>query len=335
MLKDPKWPIVGHSNIVSYLQNSLSTLNVSHAYLFLGPKSLGKTTVAKYFVNALVCRELGQDKAPCNSCEFCRQIIAGVHPDVFWIDRQISETSGQKKKNISILQIRSLQNKLHLGSFLDSYKVALITEAHTLSIEAANSLLKILEEPAKKTIIILLADNNFLPATIVSRCQVFNFLPVSDKDIFDYLLTLKIDRKKAKTLTALSFGRPGMAAHFASATEEYFNFKAQVKQCLDIMGADLPRKFKITSEIASSYDLDLVKETLSIWQRIIRDIILIKNSAEGLISNRSFVSELTILAGEYSTRELIEMSNQLDLSKKYLDSNVNAKLTLENLALNF
>ena len=134
------WPIVGHSNFVSYLKHCLGSSQVGQAYLFIGPAHLVKTTLTKHFVDQLV---EGADQVSVNP---------KLHPDIHWLARETNEKTGKLKKNISIEQVRQLQNKLSLHSFLNTYKVGVITQAHTLSTEAANSLLKTLEEPTPKTI---------------------------------------------------------------------------------------------------------------------------------------------------------------------------------------
>ncbi|MFA6254513.1 MAG: DNA polymerase III subunit delta' [Patescibacteria group bacterium] len=333
-----QWPIVGHSNIVSYLQQSLLNGRLAQAYLFVGPLQVGKTTIVKSFVNSLVCENLHQGKelVPCGQCQHCRQVTNKIHPDIFWLERIDNEKTGKLKKNIGIEQIRELQNKLSLHSFLDSYKIAVINEAQTLSSEAANSLLKTLEEPTPKTIIILLTTSlASLPQTIVSRCQILKFLPVSSQEIFDYLISLKVERKKAKVLAALAFGRPGLAIDYFNEPENYLTFQDQTKQLITLVKADLTSRFKIVNDLALGNDVNSIKESLSNWQRIFRDLSLIKIGAENLISNLNLQTELKSLAEGYSRDNLLKIMAEITTAKRYLDANVNPKLTLENLILNF
>jgi len=333
-----EWPIIGHSNIVSYLKKGLASLKVSHAYLFVGPLHIGKTIVAQNFVNSLICENLHKNEGPvpCGQCQYCQQIAKKIHPDVFWLSRETNEKTGKLKKNISIEQIRELQNKLSLHSFLNSYKVAVINETETLSLEAANSLLKTLEEPTPKTVIIMLVTNAAtLPQTIISRCQVLNFLPVRTEEIFDHLRSLKIERKKAKVLAELSFGRPGIAINYIEEPEDYINFQSQAKQFVSLMTADMNSRFRMLEELVDLRQVDSAKETLSIWSKILRDLVLIKYSAENLISNLKLLSELKPLARNYSSDDLLDFLTSVSLSRRYLSANVNPKLTLENLILNF
>lgn len=333
-----EWPIVGHSNIVSYLQKGLEGQRVSHAYLFVGLQHIGKTIMAENFVNSLICENFHSNKGsvPCGECQCCRQVSNQVHPDVAWLGREVNEKTGKLKKNISIEQIRTLQNRLSLHSFLNSYKVAVINEAETLSLEAANSLLKTLEEPTPKTVIVLLTTTvSALPRTVISRCQILNFLPVSTEEIFNHLLSLKIDRKKAKTISELSFGRPGTAINYIEQPEDYNDFQASAKQFLTLMKSDLSSRFKMIGELVDLKNVGLVKETLNTWSKVIRDLILIRYLAENLISNSKLLPELQPLATSYSSDDLMSFMRDVNLSQRYLAANVNPKLTLENLVLNF
>lgn len=332
-----KWPIIGHSNIVSYLQNSLTGNSLAHAYLFVGPDHVGKTTVAKLLVNSLVCDNfaLQKNNLPCGQCRGCRQVATGIHPDIYWVKRELNEKTEKFKKNISIEQIRGLQSKLGLRSFLDSYKVAIVADAQTLSLEAANSLLKGLEEPAPKTVIVLLSNSvASLPKTIVSRCQMIKFRPVADKEIVDHLVNLKIERKKSRTLAALAFGLPGLALNYVENKDDYFKLQDSIKTFLGLIDQDIAAKFKTVDEVLNN-DTDETKEILLIWRKILRDALLIKMDVSSLVSNISLSTEIKRLATKLSTNEIRLMIKEIDQTKKYLDSNVGVRLTLENLVLKF
>lgn len=332
------WPIVGHKTIVSYLQQSLENEKVGHAYLFTGPRQIGKNTVAQYFVNSLICDGLnkGSGPVPCGQCEYCRQMANKMHPDFFYVSREINEKTGKLKKNISIEQIRQLQNKLSLHSFLNSYKVAIIDQAESLSLEAANSLLKTLEEPSPKTVIILLASNLVvLPQTIASRCQVIKFLPVGSKEILEHLQTLKVERKKAKAIAELAFGRPGMAISYTTEPENYDDFLEKVNQFILLLKSGLSQRFKLISEMDELSDVNSLKESLVTWSKVLRDIFLIKYSAPNLVSNVKSFSELEKISAGYNFETLIKILGEINLTKRYLDANVNPKLALENLVLTF
>lgn len=332
-----KWPIIGHSNIVDYLQNSLESLGVSHAYLFVGQDGVGKKITADYFASSLVCRELEQSakkNVPCGACECCKQVSNHTHPDIFWVKRELNEKTDKLKKNISIEQVRQLQGQLSMGSFMNTYKVAIITEAEKLSLEAANALLKTLEEPTQKTVLILLASNlTSLPKTIGSRCQVLRFLPVSSQEIYQHLVARKIDKKKAKTLAAISYGRPGLALNFAANKEDYQSYLEDVRQFNLLVKSATIEKFKILGGLAK-LDNDSLKRVLNIWLKIMRDSLLLKNNSGAYISHINFEADIENLSSQENPK-LFKMISEVEKAKKYIDENVNTRLILENLALTF
>jgi len=333
-----QWPIIGHSNIVSYLQNNLRNRNIAQAYFFVGLGHIGKTTIAQNFVASLACENFknGLGPIPCGQCQCCRQLANNIHPDIFWLNREVDEKTDKLKKNVSIEQIRDLQNRLSLHSFLDSYKVAVINDASTLSQEAANSLLKTLEEPTPKTVIILLANNLLgLPKTIISRCQVLKFLPVRTQEIFDHLLSLKVDRKKAKILAELSSGCPGLALSYYSDADLYDEFQDKVNQFVSLLKTDINERLKMVNDLVDSNDFEEIKDNLLIWTKIFRDMLLIRHSLDAWVTNLKFSSDLKELAACYSKSNLINFLKEIDLAKRYLLANANPKLTLENLVLNF
>lgn len=330
------WPVIGHQGIVRYLQHCLEAGNIAQAYLFTGPAHLGKRFLAEILVNSLICKnfhEKNSEFVPCGVCECCRQLANRVHPDVYWLKREVNDKSDKLKKNISIEQIRELQNKLNLCSFLNSFKIAVVDGAETLSLDAANSLLKTLEEPTKNTVIILLAENiAWLPKTIVSRCQTLKFLPVAAQEIFDHLLALKVERKKAKLLSVLAFGRPGIALTYLNDPREYLAFEGEVKQFLAFLRGNIAGRFKLANDLA---DVESAQAVLAVWRRVLRDLLLIKSGAPGAVSNLNLSADLEEIARDFSGQKLMRILAQLEASQKYLAANVNPKLVLENLALNF
>ncbi|MBU1165108.1 DNA polymerase III subunit delta' [Patescibacteria group bacterium] len=341
-----KWPIVGHKNILWYLQHSIVKGQLNHAYLFSGPKSIGKTKITECFVSSLLCRfEHQQNKSdhknfPCNECVSCTQYQKGLHPDVYWVKIEENEKTGSDKKNISIAQIRELQSKLARRSFLNSYKVAVITNAEKMTTEAANSLLKTLEEPSPKTILILLtSDSTKLPQTIISRCQTLKFLPVSKSEITSYLHQKGIERKKASQLASLSLGRPGIALAMSEDESMYQQYVDEVTSFLKLQNINLASRFKEVSHIIPTgigfiEQGKLLDYKLNIWNSIIRDLILIKKSSEQFLKNSYNLSELEKVAKQNSKDSLLQIQKNIAITRNYLTMNLNPKLAIENLLIN-
>ncbi len=165
--------IVGQQHITQTLQNALREGRFTHAYLFNGPRGTGKTSAAKVFAKAVNCVN-GPSAEPCNECDACQRITSGAVMDVVEIDAA---------SNRGVEEIRDIRDKVKYAPTEVRYKVYIIDEVHMLTTEAFNALLKTLEEPPEHVIFILATtEPHRLPATIISRCQRFDFHRVSLED---------------------------------------------------------------------------------------------------------------------------------------------------------
>lgn len=166
--------VVGQEHITRTLQNAISTNRLAHAFLFSGPRGVGKTTTARILAKALNCKE-GPTPRPCGKCDSCREIAAGSSVDVIEIDGA---------SNRGIEHIRELREAVHYAPAAGKYKVYVIDEVHMLTNEAFNALLKTLEEPPPHVIFIFATtEPQKIPATIHSRCQRYGFKRISIQDL--------------------------------------------------------------------------------------------------------------------------------------------------------
>ncbi|OGY41058.1 MAG: DNA polymerase III subunit delta' [Candidatus Buchananbacteria bacterium RBG_13_36_9] len=333
------WPIVGHEKIAQFLQKSLSNNRLGHAYLFSGKAHLGKKLVARKFIASILCEDYHKQKQlqaaawPCNECIFCQQLARGIHPDVFYLKKE------DDKKNISVEQVREMHKFLSLTSFLNSYKIALIESAGDLSESAQNALLKILEEPAPKTMLILIAEDftQLLP-TIVSRCQVIKFWALKEEEIFRHLITLGANREQAKIFTALAGGQIGTAINFLVQPEYLNEYSEKMDGLLNLFSHDLTANFQSIESIFSAAKnpleaATLLQTELGYWQLILRDILASKNNLDNLLVNQHYRDKIKNLALTYSTPKILEILNQIKKIKQYLNYNINPRLAAENLIL--
>lgn len=322
--------IIGHKNVTTFLEKSVQNDLVSHAYLFYGPSHLGKRTVAEKFIEMLLGKPVAN------------------HPDVYLVERARNEKEDKMTSEISIEQMRELERKLSLSSFLNSYKIGIIEEAEKMSIAAANSLLKTLEEPTPKTVIILLSESvAALPATIVSRCQTLKFLSVSQDKIYKHLLRLGASHGEALDFANAAWGKPGKALDFWQSREEedgsaIVGYREEVKNVLGLMQAKiLSEKMKVFGKLFVKDDAppeDLVNslnKVLSVWISVLRDMILVKNNCSELICNSVFAEDIEKAAGRFDVYLLPRLYRSIITASKQLQSNFNPRLVLENLVLSF
>jgi len=191
--------VIGQSHVVKTLTNALKLGKLSHALLFSGIKGTGKTTVARIVAKALNCTNLKEGYEPCNFCTNCQEINKGIFIDVIEIDAA---------SNRGIDQIREIIENLKYAPAKGKAKVYIIDEAHMLTKEAANALLKSLEEPPPHALFILLTEhpNQILP-TIISRSQIVRFGPLPQGLIKEYLInSLRFEEDYAQSLAELSQG---------------------------------------------------------------------------------------------------------------------------------
>ncbi len=197
--------LVGQEKAKKLLGCSLSSGRMAHAYLFRGPDGVGKQLFARTAAAILNCQQ-NESGAACGRCSSCRKYQSGNHPDFLHIRPD--------KGSIKIARIRELKRELSYPPYESRMRVVLLEDIHTMRHEAANSLLKVLEEPPADNLLILTAESskNIL-STISSRCQTIPFYSLSDEETTTILLEKEsgLDDKTAILLTRLSEGSPGRA----------------------------------------------------------------------------------------------------------------------------
>ncbi|MTV82392.1 DNA polymerase III subunit gamma/tau [Secundilactobacillus folii] len=195
--------VIGQTLITQTLKNAIKTKQISHAYLFAGPRGTGKTSMAKIFAKAVNC-QFQKDGEPCNECETCKAITKGTLNDVIEIDAA---------SNNGVEEIRDIRDKVKYAPTEADYKVYIIDEVHMLSTGAFNALLKTLEEPPANVIFILATtEPHKIPATIISRTQRFDFKQIQAKDSLERMAhilkekDLKYDEEALKVIAKASEG---------------------------------------------------------------------------------------------------------------------------------
>ncbi len=330
------WQVVGQDRVVSLLKRSLERQAVAHAYLFVGPAQVGKMTLALNLAQALNC-EAGEP--PCGQCSSCQKIAAAKHADVQIIGLTTSQDSTEAKSRteIGIDQIRQMQHAASLPPFEGSYKVFIIDGVEQLSTEAANCLLKTLEEPAGRVIFILLTTNDqLLPATVVSRCQRLELPPPALSEVEAALNRhWGIEPERARLLARLSHRRLGWALS-ASSDDSLLRQRAeQVQRLIDITGADDEQRFAYAAELAARFSQrrESVQEVLALWRDWWRDLLLVKVGCNQAITNVDLEATLIDHARGYRLAQITAFINSIQAAGEQLRQNANPQLALEVLML--
>jgi len=320
--------IVGQEQVTQTLSNALNTGRVSHAYLFYGPRGTGKTSTGRILAKAVNCLSQGKGE-PCNSCEMCRAITEGRALDVTEIDAA---------SNRGIDEIRDLREKVNYAPNQARYKVYIVDEVHMLTKEAANALLKTLEEPPPYVIFILATTEiHKVPATILSRCQRFDFRRISQADVVSKLEHIcqsegiHIESEGLRLIARSATGSLRDAENLLEQLVTYYGTKIELRQIQAILGITGDQRAKellrhvVNNDISAglstinsvnSDGLDLRQFNREVVEYL-RQLLLVKtDSAEAVDLTTEDIAELKELAARTSLTQIskaIKLFSQLEL----------------------
>jgi len=294
---------------------------VAHAYLFCGSRGVGKTTLARLFAKALNCQSPTSELEPCNQCPSCLEITSGQSLDVIEID-------GASNRGID--DIRQINETVGYAPSHGKYKIYIIDEVHMLTKEAFNALLKTLEEPPPRTLLILiLANPRALPATVLSRCQRVRFRPLGEPEMAACLQARGVDAATGRRLARWSQGQLGVALAADVAAVE-----TRRQAALDLLGTPLPRLVRRLEEMGLDRDRAAVSACLEVYWMWFRDALCLQAGGDSmLLVNVDRREELAGLAARMSHPALVAALAAVKEAWLALEGNVSPRLALEQVLL--
>ncbi|MHB1014627.1 MAG: DNA polymerase III subunit delta' [Desulfurivibrionaceae bacterium] len=316
--------IIGQDKAKNLLQRAVAQGRLSHALLFKGAMGVGKKTFARTFAAALNCHKPEGDE-PCGQCPSCLKFRSGSHPDFIVIEPEGAA--------IKINQVRELKKALAFPPLEAKIRVALLCDIHTMRREAANSLLKTLEEPPGQTMLILTADEaGIILPTILSRCQTVPFFPLPQTEVAKILAQESgLEPESAATLAAMAEGSLGRARLLLA--KDLLGMRSEIVETLLHLEPDTPAAIQALTELAESAaklkeDLGELLELLTTW---LHDLLLFGHGAPGKIINHDLYPTFPAACRRWSSHQLSERLRLMDTARKQLARNCNPTAVCEVL----
>lgn len=328
----PQWPVLGHEAVVAELARALRAGRVHHAYLFAGPAGIGRTTLAFAFAAALLCAA-PVDARPCGQCRSCQRVARRVHPDV---TRVALGQEREEAKLISIDRIRELRAGLSLRPLEGNWRIAIVDDAERLSREAADALLKTLEEPPSYAVLLLIAeDAQAVPETIRSRCHLFQLNPLPAPVVEEALRDRGVSPERAARIAKLVRGRIAEAFRLAADSAALEQYERQVAEVVAAMSEPLAA-IAFARRLTEQYRRGkraAVQQLLMLAAELWRDAVWLAADTASPIVHEEARASLEELARRRGLAGTIAGLKATLRGMADLEANVQARLALDAVAV--
>lgn len=321
------------------LNQIITTRKIPNALLFTGPSGTGKTEAAFVFAMGVNCLD-DTGPVPCGQCKSCKKISGNMHPDMIRVQPE------EKKKNITIAQIRDMGMQISTRSNEARYRMVLIQQADVMNVQAQNALLKLLEEPPEHTFFILTATAlSGLLDTILSRCRKFRFTPMTGPALADHLVSrYQVPQDRARLAAAVAGSDVDQARRLASAPQDKedspLDWEARrqwlITELLKLLQAKT-RNAPLTALALSqrlSRDADAIQDAMAVMHSVFRDLRVMPYDAKKIV-NLDFFSTFKDIIRVTEYQRILQWSDALYETEKRLMSNSSPRLTLDRFFLGF
>ncbi|KAF0107562.1 MAG: DNA polymerase III subunit delta' [Anaerolineaceae bacterium] len=320
------WGLLGHEWAVDMLRQHILHDSARHAYLFVGPPGVGRRTLALRFAQALTCPAPAAPAIPCGACRTCKQIEAMQYADLTVI--QAEKEGGVLK----VEQVREVQHSLALKPYQGKYRVALFLRFQEANANAANALLKTLEEAPAHAILILTADTTeqLLP-TIVSRCEILRLRPLPVEAVEAALKGRGSGDAQSRLLAHLSGGRPGAAFRMMGDPSALDFRNERLDDLQRLLSATRVEKFAFAEKLTNRKKEaeERFRDTLLIWLSFWRDVLVSASGSSAPLVNVDRAAQVESLAKQLGLAGARRMVETADKAVEQLEKNVNARLLAE------
>lgn len=308
---------------------ALQQQRLPHALLLTGQPGTGKAAFSNYLAQLILCQQPMASLMPCGTCPGCTQFAAGGHPDYFYVTHAVDEKTGKQSREIKVDQIRALAGKLVMSSHHGGYQVAILNPAEAMNKNAANSLLKTLEEPSDNTVLVLVsACPAHLPATVRSRCQQLKLEIPKRQLALEWLQGQGCNEEEARICLQLAHGAPLEALRLAQsgtveARREHFGALVGI----------LERRISPLT-VAQGWSKDEELQAIHWMREWLMDLIRIRMAGRsGQIRSADLQDGLATLAGRLDQRVVFELLERINRMLRLTAGSLNRQLLTEDILL--
>ena len=327
--------MIGNTWAPELLGHHIAEGQVRHAYLITGSDGIGKRTLALDFARALLCSEPPSEGEFCKTCRPCVLVEGMVHPDLHVVVPEAEKTG------LLVDDVRDLQHKIALTPIEGDRRIALLPGFDRATDNAANALLKTLEEPPGKVVFLLTArDQEGLLPTIVSRCEVIRLRSVNRETLKDALIEQGYSSDEAALLAGVSAGLPGRALALGENKEALEERDERLDELIDLLSTDIAGRLAYVEPLLPKKDdlqtkrnhMLLILETwLSFW----RDLLIASSGAEATRGNPDRLDDVERIMDRLSLQQVSSVIHLIQDTMNSIEMNANIRLAMENLLLKF